>query len=143
MQTVDIYIDTSIKGPKRRNGSYLYIIAFTTSAGTADTGIKVDMENTTENQATLYALEAALKRLNKPCKITFYLECPHVFGTLRERWFEYWKENGWRTKKGTQVSDVDKWQSIEYLLDKHEYNVRFHAAHSYREWMQRELREER
>ena len=143
MQTVDIYIDTSIKGPKRRNGSYMYIIAFTTAAGTADTGIKVDLEDTTENQATVYALEAALKRLKKPCKITFYLECPHVYAVLQKRWYSDWKENNWMTKKGKPVSDMEKWRNIEYLLNKHEFEVRIKAAHSYREWMQRSLREER
>ena len=79
MQTVDIYIDTSIKGPRRRDGTCWYIIAYKAANGeTADTGSKIHAKDTTENQLTLIGLETALKRLKAPCQLILHLECNHV-----------------------------------------------------------------
>ena len=139
MRTVDIYIDTSIKGPKRRSGSYLYIIAMDTSAGTADIGNMASLEDTTENQAVLTALEAALKRITKPCRLIIHLECPYVAGALKNKWYEQWRQQAWMTKKGKPVSDTEKWQSIQYLLNAHDFEVRLKEPHTYRDWMQRTL----
>lgn len=141
MQTVDIYIDTSIKGPKRREGSFLYIVAMNTSAGTADLGNMDTIPDTTENHLTLSALEAALKRITKACRLIIHLECAYVAGALQNKWYEQWRQQGWMTAKGKSVCDVEKWQSIQYLLNAHEFEVRLKEPHTYREWMQRTLKE--
>lgn len=141
MQTVDIYIDTSIKGPKRRDGSYLYIIAMQTSAGPADVGKMDSLEDTTEHQATLTALEAALKRIAKPCRLILHLECQYVAGALLNGWYKQWRQQAWMTQKGKPVCDAEKWQSIEYLLNAHDFEVRLKKPHSYRDWMRRTLSE--
>lgn len=140
MQTVDIYIDTSIKGPRRRDGVCQYIIAFKAANGvTADTGDKIRAADTTENRLTLLGLEAALKRLKAPCALIIHLECSHVAAVLNNGWLEEWKYNNWMTKKGAPVADAKKWQSIQYLLNAHEFQVVLKEEHSYREWMKREL----
>lgn len=141
MQTIDIYIDTSLKGPKRRNGSYLYIIATQTNAGPADAGNMGSLQDTTENQATLTALEAALKRIKKPCRLILHLECRYVAGALENGWYKQWRQQAWMTAKGRPVCDAEKWRTIEYLLNAHDFEVRLKEPHSYREWMQRTLRE--
>ena len=139
--TVDIYIDTSIKGPKRRDGTCLYIIAVQTAAGVADAGNMEQMEDTTESSLTLAALEKALERITKPCELVIHLECDYVAAALQNRWFEQWREHGWMTAKGKEVSDAEKWRHIEYLLNAHGFEVRLKEPHSYREWMQRTLKE--
>ncbi len=141
MKTVDIYIDTSIKGPKRRDGWYIYIIAIDTAAGTADAGNTVKAENATENQATLFALEAALKRIKKSCHLVLHLENNYVAAALTNRWYEQWRHAGWMTAKNKPVCDVATWQSIQYLLNTHEFEVILKQPHTYREWMQRKLKE--
>lgn len=141
MKTVDIYIDTSIKGPRRCDGWYLYIVAMETGAGTADMGDTGKVEDTTENQLTLFALETALKRLTKPCYLVLHLENNYVAGALKNNWPNQWKYNGWMTQKNKPVSDIEKWQSILSLLNAHEFRVCLKEPHTYREWMQRKLKE--
>lgn len=141
MQVVDVYIDTSIKGPKRRHGTYLYIIATQTSKGPADVWWMEPVPDTTENQLALRALEAALKRITKPCHVMIHLECPYVAGALENRLYTRWRDNGWITARNKPVCDVAIWQSIEYLLNAHDFEVRLKQPHTYREWMQRTLSE--
>lgn len=141
MRVVDIYIDTSIKGPKRRDGTVMYILAYRAANGkTADTGDRINREDTTENQLTILGLEAALKRLNTPCRLVLHLECPYVAAVLENRWYEQWRYNGWMTAKNEPVRDTGTWQSIEYLLNAHEFEVRLKGSHTYRQWMQRTLK---
>lgn len=142
MQTVDIYIDTSIKGPRRRDGICQYIIAYKAANGeTADTGNKIRATDTTENSLTLIGLEAALKRLKASCQLILHLECQHVAAVLNNGWMTEWKYNNWMTKKGAPVADAEKWQSVEYLLNAHEFEVRLKEPHTYRDWMKRTLSE--
>lgn len=140
MKTVHIYIDTSIKGPRRRDGVVQYILAFEASNGkTADRGSKIRKENTTENQLTLLGLEAALKHLNTACHLVLHLECAYVASVLKNRWYEKWRYSGWMSAKNEYVSDAKTWQSIEYLLNAQEFEVILKQEHTYREWMRREL----
>lgn len=140
MRSVSIYIDTSIKGPKRRDGTVQYIIAYEASNGkTADAGDKIRAEDTTENHLTLLGLESALKRLNTPCILAIYLECPYIAAMLQNKQYLQWRYNGWMTARNEPVKDVEKWESILYLLDAHDFSVRVKEDHSYRRWMQREL----
>lgn len=139
MQTVDIYIDTGIKGPKPRQGSYMYIVAMETNKGTADIGNMKTLPETTENGATLAALEEALKRIAKPCKLVIHLECNYVATAFQRDWISQWKNNDWKNARGKPVADAEKWRSIEYLLNAHEFSVCYKEPHTYREWMQREL----
>ncbi len=141
MRKVDIYIDTSMKGPKKRGGWYTYIVAAETGKGIADTGDTKKAEDATENQATLLGLEAALKRLKVSCHIVIHLECDYVASALTNGWIDQWRYNGWMTTKNKPVCDAEKWQSILDFLNAHEFEVVLKQPHTYREWMRSKLRE--
>lgn len=139
MKQVDIYLETSIRGPRRASGSYMYIIAVKTSKGTADCGNDGHMEDTTWNRATLEALKEALGRLNSPCEITIWTDCKYVASALSNKWFESWMKNGWKTAKRQNVSDSETWQQVIELLSLHSFRVMFNEKHEYKEWMIKEL----
>lgn len=135
MQAVDIYIDTSIKGPKRRHGSYIYKIATTRDGRLYDVGGMEILEDTTENSSTVLALEAALKRIRCPCHLTIWLNCPYAASVLKNRWFDRWAESGWTNSKDEPVRDVACWQNIRDRLTEHEYEVRLKEHHQFSDWM--------
>lgn len=58
---------------------------------------------------------------------------------LQNRWFDGWRYNDWMNAKNEPVRDADTWQSIEYLLNAHEFRVELRQPHTYRDWMRREL----
>ncbi len=140
MKSLNIYIDTSLKGPRRGNGTCAYIISCEVCAGkVADTGGFVWREDATENSLALTGLLEALRRLNTACAISIYLECPYVAAALRNGWYQEWRYNGWMTVKGKPVTDAGLWEEIESLLCLNAYVVLLREPHPYREWMRREL----
>lgn len=136
MKEVNLYIDTSIKGPKRRDGSYMYILDYTTEAKKQHQVNDIcRIPNSTENMLTLEAITAALSRLKLPCTLHIYLECRHVANAFRNGWLENWKSNGWKNAKGETVADAERWQQVCELLDKHEYHIHMQERHEYKSWM--------
>lgn len=140
---VNIYINTSIRGPRRRAGKYMYILMVETSKGPADLGKMESSESTTENQANLLALEAALKRLKTQTDLTIWTECSYVAAALRNRWFEEWSKNDWKTVRGTPVADSEIWRSIQEMLGPVVPEIKYKENHEYKNWMERKLREEK
>lgn len=143
MQAVDIYIDTSVRGPKRRHGSYIYKIATTQNGRMYDVGGMETLEDTTESSLTVHALEAALGRLVRPCRLTIWTNCPYAASVLNNRWFDGWAQNGWKKAGGKPVCDAACWQNIRDLLAVHEYEVRLKEHHQFSDWMGWMLREEK
>ncbi|WP_300801349.1 RNase H family protein [uncultured Acetatifactor sp.] len=140
MKAVSIYIDTSIKGPRRRDGACQYILSYHAANGkVADMGGRILREGATENQLALLGLEGALKHLREPCALCLYLECRHVASAIKGKWYEDWRYGGWMTAKGRPVSHAETWQSVAALLAAHEMEVRLEQEHPYREWLKLEL----
>ena len=138
MQTVNLYIKTSIKGPKRKAGAYQYLLNTETSKGPYEKMQMKTLSVSTEHQLTLSALLEALERINRPCKLHVYLEDIYVANGLT-KWATKWAQNGWRNAKGKDVADADKWQQVLELLAEHELTVHIKEAHSYKEWMRWQL----
>lgn len=142
MKQVDIYIDTSIKGPRRRHGSYIYKVAMTCANGKmADVGGMEVLENTTENSSTVQALETALGRLTRPCHLTIWLNCSYVAAVLNNKWYEQWAKTEWINKKGEAINDAENWKKITELIGQHEYEVRLKEHHQFSDWMSWTLKE--
>ena len=118
----------------------MYILRVETSKGPADLGKMERLEETTENQANLLALEAALKRLTTQTDLTIWTECPYVTAALRNRWFEMWEKNDWSTVRGTPVADSEIWKSIQDLLGPVQPVVMYKEPHEYKRWMENELK---
>lgn len=141
MKTVDIYIDTSLRGPGRKpEGRWMYIIAAETQKGTADTGESGRLENTSENQLNVTALDKALERLRIPCRIILHVECDYLAAAIRNRWYEEWKYHNWQNARGKPVADTELWQRIEWNIQCHEVEVVLRRHHEYRDWMEMEMR---
>lgn len=88
--------------------------------------------NTTNNRMELTAVIEALKALKKPCNIVLYTDSRYVMDGVNE-WLPNWKLNGWRTaNKKTPVKNIDLWQSLESLIEKHKIKwiwVKGHNGH--------------
>lgn len=97
------------------------------------------MEQATENQLTVTALDEALKRLLRPVKLTIWLNCEYVAGALRNGWPEKWEKESWINSKGKPVTNAEKWQSVLGKIRLHEIEVRTGERHEYATWMKTEL----
>ena len=87
---------------------------------------------TTNNRMELQAVIEGLKALKEPCNITLYTDSRYVMDGI-EKWIYSWKKNGWKTaNKKSAVKNVELWQELDELRNKHEIRfvwVKGHAGH--------------
>lgn len=75
---------------------------------------------TTNNRMELTAVIEALKALKVRCVISLYTDSKYVMDGVNE-WLPNWKKNNWRTSnKKSAVKNIDLWQQLDSLLEKHE-----------------------
>jgi len=131
-KNVNIYIATTA-GPKQRRGVYMYLLETRKANGEDATRQQMlHMDDTTENQLAVCALEAALSRMTAPANLTIWTDCGYLYGTLENRQFERWRQQDWKNEKG----------DLEYLLNAHDFQMKYREHHEYKDWMSREIKQE-
>lgn len=90
---VNIYIETSIHGPKAKRAAGEWLVEFITSKGEPVTrsGI-ICREEISENALTLELLRDALSRLTKTCSVRVNTECGHVLNVMQNHWLAQWRK---------------------------------------------------
>ena len=134
---INIYILTTNHRPRADDGKYMYVLEAEGKDITKDHKAAVLLQ--TPNETYLTAIESAVARINQPSQITIYLDSEYMTNALNN-WLPVWKVNGWRTKKGRQIRNINKWQKAAELLSKHQYKAEYSNKHTYYDWMKNELR---
>lgn len=145
---VDIYIETSLKGPARRRAAGMYLLQFITDSGDAVTrdGI-IYREQATENALTLELMGEALSRLTKTCSVWVVTGCRHILSAMEvheqthESWLSKWKKNGWVAADGEPVKNLSLWQQVSGLMDRRMVGVE-DRDHGYKSVMAAEIKKE-
>lgn len=78
---------------------------------------------TTNNRMELIAAIAALEALKRPSTVDLHTDSQYLRGGIMG-WIHGWKKNGWKTSARKPVKNVDLWQRLDALREKHE--VRWH-----------------
>ena len=136
---VCLYVETTLRGPGKRDGSAEWLVEFVSAKGDTVTrqGLFC-MENTTETQITLRAIVEALKILKKPCVIRIFTDCTHIINVVSNRWHIWWKKAGWVNAKGRQVKNADLWEEFMQEMEAHVYTIES-GHHSFKNIMQSDL----
>lgn len=138
---VTIYIETTIRGPAKRDGAGMWLIEFIKQDGTPVTRQGTIVRNqTTENVLTLECMKLALGRLTKSCSVRVITRCEHVLNSLENHWVAQWEKSGWIKANGKPVTNAELWQQVYELVKKHEIFVE-DGENSYRPAMEQELKE--
>ncbi len=137
---VNIYIETSYRGPAKRKGVAMWLVEYKKKDGTPVTrdGM-IYLDESTENQASLMAVAAAVNILNKKCLIRVNTRCEHILNTIQNYWHIKWQQNGWCNAKGNPIKNAEQWKEMLVALEKHSYTF-VTGHHEYREWMLRSIR---
>lgn len=88
--------------------------------------------STTNNRMELTAVIAALEALKEPCDVTLTTDSRYVADSITKRWVYSWQKNGWIKSDKTKALNVDLWERLLPLLEKHQVQivwVRGHAGH--------------
>ena len=139
---VNIYIETSFKGPATRRAAGAWIVEYIISTGRPVTrGGILYSDGTTENDLALCLIEKAFSILTKTCCAVVFTECGHVLRTMQNHWLAQWQKKGWINAKGKLIRNAEAWNRCALLLEHHmtEWTDR---PHEYRQCMQDRLRKE-
>jgi ribonuclease HI len=87
--------------------------------------------HTTNNRMELTAVIEALTVLKGRCRVRVYTDSQYVKNGITD-WLRKWKTTGWRTAGKKPVKNVDLWQQLDDVVQRHEVQwhwVRGHAGH--------------
>lgn len=77
----------------------------------------------TQNSNILYALETALRILQRPCILNIYTESDYLTSAIRCGWIVKWQQNGWKNAKGKTIGNMEQWRRVTELLAAHSYKI--------------------
>ena len=131
MKHVNIYTDGACRGNPGRGGWGAILVY---------QGIEKEMSGgepeTTNNRMELSAVIAALSQLKEPCHVTLTTDSQYVVNAVEKGWLAGWQKNNWRKSDKSEVLNVDLWQKLSPLLDRHDVDfvwVRGHNGHVFNE----------
>ena len=137
MKEVHIYLYSTIKGCRKCNGAYTYLLEADTSKGTITRFKTERVENVTAHKSVLLALIAALKRIRQVSYLVIYTDSNYVATNTKDS-LARWKKNGWKTARGERVKNQEEWQEIEQLLEQHSFEFVVAPWNCYYPWMKEE-----
>jgi ribonuclease HI len=85
---------------------------------------------TTNQRMELFAAIKAIEAHDHP--ITVYTDSAYVINCFTQKWYEAWRENGWRTSRGKDVANRDLWERLILLVEKKQtkfVKVKGHSGH--------------
>lgn len=92
------------------------------------------VNDTTNNRMEMLAVIEALKKLKEPCNVELYSDSAYVVNAFLQNWIKSWKEKDWKTSDNKPVKNLDLWQEIDELAQKHNvkwFKVKGHSTNAY------------
>ena len=131
MKHVDIYTDGACRGNPGRGG-FGAILVYNGKEKELCGG----EVSTTNNRMELSAVISALEALREPCEVTLTTDSKYVVDSVTKGWALSWKSKGWRKADKSPALNVDLWERLLSLLEKHKVTfvwVKGHNGHPYNE----------
>lgn len=124
MKEVTIYTDgSSLKNPGPSGCASVLIYE----------GKEKELQNgyklSTNNRMELMAIIQALQALNQKCSVNLYTDSRYAIDGAT-KWMHGWIKRDWKDSKRNPVKNVDLWQEIAKLVNKHNINWHHVKAHS-------------
>jgi ribonuclease HI len=83
---------------------------------------------TTNNRMEMTAAIEALAALKRPSAVDFYTDSQYLKGGITG-WIANWKRSGWRTAHKKPVKNVDLWQRLDALRERHDITWHWVRGH--------------
>ena len=131
MKHVDIYTDGACRGNPGRGGWGAILVY-----GSVEKELSGGERETTNNRMELTAVISALQALREPCEVTLTSDSKYVIDAITKGWAVSWRAKGWRKADKSPALNVDLWEVLLGLLEKHKVEfvwVHGHTGHPYNE----------
>ena len=127
MKQVEIFTDGACSGNPGAGG-WGTVLRF----GEHEKELSGGEAHTTNNRMELTAVIEGLKALKEPCQVTLTTDSKYVCDSVVKKWVYGWKKKGWKKSDGKPALNVDLWEQLLPLLEKHQVTfvwVKGHAGH--------------
>lgn len=131
MKKVSIYTDGACSGNPGCGGWGAVLVY-----GKAEKELCGSEKSTTNNRMELTAVIKALSALKEPCEVEITTDSKYVCDAVNKGWLYSWKKNGWKKADKKPALNVDLWEQLLSLLEKHKVSfiwVKGHNGHPYNE----------
>ena len=85
---------------------------------------------TTNNRMELTAVIRALELLKEPCQVELYTDSRYVCDALEKGWAQGWKKRGWVKADKQPALNVDLWQRLLELTERHPLRCHWVKGHA-------------
>ncbi|NLK37706.1 MAG: ribonuclease HI [Epulopiscium sp.] len=125
MKNVIIYTDGACSGNPGKGG-YGVVLLY----GSARKELSGGFYETTNNRMEVLAVIKGLEALKEPCNVVLYSDSKYVVDAIEKGWAEKWKKNNWYRNKSEKASNVDLWERLLALLQKHTVRLQWVKGHA-------------
>lgn len=111
MNRIELFCDGACKGNQEdeNTGGYGALLLYGVHEKEISGGSRNTTNNIMEMTAMLEGLRA-IKRTDLP--VVIYGDSAYVLNGLKERWYETWRRNGWKTSAKTPVENRELWEKL-------------------------------
>lgn len=125
MKTVEIFTDGACSG-NPGPGGWRAILRY----NGVEKVLSGAESHTTNNRMELSAVLYALSALKEPCRVILTSDSKYVIDSVTKGWVYSWQKKNWKKSDGKPALNVDLWQELLPLLEKH--NVTFNWIKGHR-----------
>ena len=127
IKTVEIFTDGACSGNPGPSG-YGVVLRY----GKTEKELSGGDANTTNNRMELLGVITALEALKEPCQVVLTTDSRYVVDSVTKGWVYSWKKKNWIKSDKKPALNVDLWERLLPLLEKHKVTfnwVKGHAGH--------------
>ncbi len=125
MKKVTIYTDGACSG-NPGPGGWGAILSY----GAAEKELSGGEKETTNNRMELTAVITALTMLKEPCAVDLYSDSKYVIDSVTKGWVYSWQKKGWRKADKSPALNVDLWEQLLPLLERHQVTFHWVKGHA-------------
>lgn len=129
MKKVVLYTDGACSG-NPGPGGYGAVLIY----GGVEKEIFGGEKSTTNNKMEMMAVIKGLEALKESCEVEVYSDSAYIVNAIEQGWIDSWKKNGWKKADKKPVKNVDLWERLLELMEKHSVTfnkVKGHADDEY------------
>lgn len=119
MKRIELFCDGACKGnqDEKNSGGYGALLIYAEHEKEISGGALDTTNNVMEMRAMLEGLRA-IKRDDLP--VVVYSDSAYVTSGLKEKWYENWRRNGWKTSAKKPVENKELWEELLAQVERFE-----------------------
>jgi ribonuclease HI len=122
---VTIYSDGACSGNPGPGGWAAIVID-----GDAERELSGGEPRTTNQRMEIRGALEGLRSLTRPRRVDLHSDSAYVVNCFRDKWYERWRQNGWKNAQKRPVENRDLWEALIAEVERHQVTWHKVAGHS-------------